>query len=488
MRIFIVTEGGNSAGIGHITRCSSLYQAFEGKGIIPEFVINGDETVKSLLKDKKYTIFDWLQEKERLYSLIKGADILFIDSYLAGLDFYNEVSGLVKTCVYIDDNNRFDYPNGIVLNGSINAEDLSYSRKAGIVYLLGPAYMPLRREFQGIADKAARESISTVMVTFGGDDSRNMTPKVLRMLAESHPEFVKKVVIGHGFKNIEEIDGFKDKNTELILYPDAEEMKKVMLESDVAISAGGQTLYELARVGVPTLAIAVAENQMNNIRGWDKAGFIKYAAWWEDDGTLENISAGMNLLKDRHVRDHMCKAGRTLVDGKGAERTIKKVMRHHIETSLVLRKARMDDAYTLFELSNDLEVRGNSFNPEKIEFEDHKKWLAGKLQDKNVLFLIAEENNNLVGQVRFEMSEDEAVISISIAKSYRGLGIGCSIINEALSRLRLESPFIKVVKAYVKEQNTSSLNFFEKAGFKFMKKVIIKNQDAFEYHLINNGN
>jgi len=49
-------------------------------------------------------------------------------------------------------------------------------------------------------------------------------------------------------------------------------MKRVMAASDMAISAAGQTLYELARIGVPTIATAVVKNQLNNVQGWEKWG------------------------------------------------------------------------------------------------------------------------------------------------------------------------------------------------------------------------
>ena len=53
MKVVIVTEGGKDIGFGHITRCISLYQAFEERGIIPEFIVSGDTTVASLLKERR---------------------------------------------------------------------------------------------------------------------------------------------------------------------------------------------------------------------------------------------------------------------------------------------------------------------------------------------------------------------------------------------------------------------------------------------------
>jgi UDP-2,4-diacetamido-2,4,6-trideoxy-beta-L-altropyranose hydrolase len=322
MRVFILTEGGSNIGIGHITRCASLYEALEDKGMVPEFVINGDETVNYLLKDKNHKIFDWLQERERLYSLIKGADIVFIDSYLAGHDVYTAVSSSAKLCVYIDDNNRIDYPKGIIVNGGINAEDPDYSVREDVTYLLGPRYTPLRKEFWDVPEENIKEKVESVMITFGGDDNRNMTPKVLKALAENYPDILKKVIIGKGFINIADVEDAIDNKTEIIYYPDSEGMIKVMLESDIAVSAGGQTLYELARVGVPTIAVAVADNQTNNIDGWRKNGFIDYAGWWEDGDLLDNIVKNVESLSDIRIRDKMAGAGRSLVDGQGAKRIV----------------------------------------------------------------------------------------------------------------------------------------------------------------------
>jgi len=56
MKVFILTEGGEEIGFGHLIRCISLYQAFEERGITPKFVVNGDESIEDLLKNKSYEI------------------------------------------------------------------------------------------------------------------------------------------------------------------------------------------------------------------------------------------------------------------------------------------------------------------------------------------------------------------------------------------------------------------------------------------------
>ena len=61
MKVVILTEGGADIGFGHITRCLSLYQAFEEKGIVSEMIINGDGSVLGLLRNSNYQIFDWVK-------------------------------------------------------------------------------------------------------------------------------------------------------------------------------------------------------------------------------------------------------------------------------------------------------------------------------------------------------------------------------------------------------------------------------------------
>lgn len=481
MRVLIATEGSSNTGFGHVTRCISLYQAFEEKGMATEFIVNGDNTVYDLLKNTKHIVFNWLKELERFFNLLKEADIAVIDSYLTDYGIYKRISDLVKITVYIDDNRRIDYPDGIVVNGTIFAEKMNYPEREGIIYLLGSRYTPMRKEFWEVPQKRTRNGKENVMITFGGDDSRNMTAKVLKLLVDNCPELTKNVIIGKGFQDTNVLEKIKDKNTKLIYYPNAEGMKNIMLESDIAISAGGQTLYELARTGVPAIAIAVADNQLNNIKGWQKAGFIEYAGWWEDGGILDNILQKMQLFRNPGSRDEKIKIGRKMADGRGAIRIAEYCIKRYYVQNLFLRKAEEKDIYNIYELSNEPEIRNNSFSYEQVELDSHKKWFFDKLNDKSCLFLIAEINNNFLGQVRFDINDAESVISVSIGSKHRGLGAGRILIDKAIDFLRLKNSDIRHIKAFIKKENSASVRLFEKADFKFIKMLKVKNQDALEY-------
>lgn len=83
MKVTILTEGGRDIGYGHITRCTSIYEAFEEIGKQSQLVVNGDETIEDLLKGKNYKVFNWLDDQQLLFEILDNANIVFIDSYLA---------------------------------------------------------------------------------------------------------------------------------------------------------------------------------------------------------------------------------------------------------------------------------------------------------------------------------------------------------------------------------------------------------------------
>jgi len=483
MKVFIITEGSKNTGFGHITRCLSLYQAFKERGILPEFIINGDNNIEYLLKNVNYQIFNWLDEKSKLFEKLKDADIAIIDSYLADISIYNTLSDLVKLSVYIDDNKRLDYPRGIVVNGSIYAEELNYPHKNGVTYLLGTKYTPLRKEFREVPKKKIKEKIESIMVTFGGDDAKNMTPKILAFLNDEYPNLIKNVIIGRAFQNIDEIKKYIDKNTNLIYYPNAEKMKETMLESDIVISACGQTLNELARVGVPTIGVCIAENQMGSIKGWEKVGFLEYTGWYNNSNILEKIKNSIKYLENEEVRKNKYKITRKFIDGKGSSRIIRLSLFNLFKKNLILRKVNFEDALEIFNLSNDDVVRKNSFTPQKIEWGSHLIWLKKKLEDENsIYFAVINDLNKFYGLVRFDIGSISkvAIIGISLKKNIRGIGLSPVIIDKAVNEL-LKIKSIKLIKAYIKNENIPSIKSFEKAKFVLLDNLIIKGSKSKVY-------
>ena len=304
MKAIILTEAGSTIGFGHLTRCIGLYQGLKEKKIHTEIIVNADSSTNHLLKGINHKRINWLKNSEIIFKKLESIDIVIIDSYLADLDFYKKVSEIVKIPVYIDDYKRLDYPKGVVINPSIYGNKLNYPKKDGINYLLGKDYIILRKEFWQIPKKKINKKIKNVLITFGGMNHQKLAKKIAKHLKN---KFNFNTYIVEPNKNLS-----------------AKDMLKLMLKVDLCISGGGQTTYELARVGASTIGICFAENQLNNLIYGEKEGYLKFAGWFNEEKLPRKIESFLiDLNYEKRVK--MNKIGQESVDGRGVKRLLKTI-------------------------------------------------------------------------------------------------------------------------------------------------------------------
>jgi spore coat polysaccharide biosynthesis predicted glycosyltransferase SpsG/RimJ/RimL family protein N-acetyltransferase len=486
MKVSIVTEGFSNTGYGHITRCSSIYQAFLDEKIQPTLFVNGDSTSMNLLNGMNSRNIDWLANPFELIADIQHSDILIIDSYKADLSLYILFSSNAALSVYLDDNMRIDYPKGVIVNGTINSEFFPYARKFGHEYFLGTSFIPLRKEFHDIPPKEISKNIQSILITFGGQDLKNFTLPVLKMANLIFPTAKKKVIIGSGFNDIDQFENYETEIVTMYYSPDASIIRDLMYESDIAISASGQTLYELAVCGTPTIAISVADNQKNNTLEWVRKSFIQTPVFSEDPDCMEKIRSSLISLEPWLTRKKISETGQQSVDGLGAKRIVNNLLNSiapHIQLSL--KPITSDDIQCLFQLANDPVVRLNSINTGSISWEEHVEWFQRRLTDQNCHLLIFHRGDKFVGQVRFDLSNDYAIINISLTEEFRGQGLAKRMILQAVENLSQHQKAIRIVYAYIRAENAASIKSFLASGFNFMEETLIHGNQFMRYKLEN---
>ena len=87
----------------------------------------------------------------------------------------------------------------------------------------------------------------------------------------------------------------------------------------MAVTAAGLTAYEMACAGIPQLAIAIAANQRRVVRGLEEAG-LALCLDLTSGGSLAELPAGLERLRDPELRRLLGERGKTAFDGKGAQR------------------------------------------------------------------------------------------------------------------------------------------------------------------------
>jgi UDP-2,4-diacetamido-2,4,6-trideoxy-beta-L-altropyranose hydrolase len=169
----------------------------------------------------------------------------------------------------------------IVHNQNLLALEHDYGVADHTRLLLGPRYAVLddayrhpRSERAGVPERAR-----VVLVTFGGADRTNQSRKVVEALAslEDPPDRVILVVGGlytHAEELKEYVDGLPDLAVEL--HVNTSKMPELMAASDLAVSSGGLTAWELACLGVPNIILSTADAERQTGRLLSRRDYAHY--------------------------------------------------------------------------------------------------------------------------------------------------------------------------------------------------------------------
>lgn len=356
MKTLIFTEGGSVSGNGHITRCLSFCPELISKGAAPVLIIKPDRTgeiaaVETINIDGlAVEQFDWHDIKnlknfmaafigvrrlaaQNRTAIKNGAGNtkcglnVIADSYKACLDVYAYLCEVSDAQIFFDDYHRIDYPGGHVLNGAVCAPKIAYAASRGVKYLLGPSYQPIRKEFTNAAPVKTKEKLSNILITLGGSDSGEVCKRILEALSVKFADIEKNIVTGRPLNDGEDIKKLAGENAHFHSGLSAAQMAALMSESDIAVSAGGQTLYELARLGVPTIAFIMAENQRNNVNGFLELLAVEDGGESADAGFKNKIAAAVDRLMSCGRRRELSELSKKIVDGQGVSRCIKEVFK-----------------------------------------------------------------------------------------------------------------------------------------------------------------
>lgn len=372
--VVIRADANSKIGMGHVMRCLSVADALLKRGEEVLFVTADDTPVPLLTKKGvPYRVLhtdyaDMEAELPELWEVLRelpqGAESpeaalaqkntsILVDSYYVTEKYLAALKKRITT-IYMDDIYAFSYPVDMLINYNIYGEEMGYEKDAAFAdtkLLLGTEYVPLREEFSAGAGYAqSRKELSAetenvtpaedrlhqtaeqgrtadggILITTGGSDSFNLAGQLLMeaMKYDALKEKEYHVVSGSLNPHIGELQALAQKHENIHIHCNVTNMAELMAESEVALSAGGSTLYELCAVGVPVIAFSFAENQERLVQTFVKRGIAQYGGNYRTDGNkmIQNTIAGLEtLLEDKNLRSEYRKKARTLVDGKGADR------------------------------------------------------------------------------------------------------------------------------------------------------------------------
>lgn len=389
-----------------------------------------------------------------------------LDGYRFDAAYREAIGEAGPKCLLVDDNGGQDcFEPDLVLNQNVHATADLYSRRARHTrLLLGPRYALLRKEFAEYCDyvREIPENGKKILVTMGGSDPNDLTPRILPHLGERLGKDVQvRVVVGgdagHARAVESQASAFQGR---VQVLRDVRNMAELMGWADLAIAAAGTTCWEMCCLGLPAIVVEAADNQRPIARKLDTMGVAVNAGPVQLVDCAELAERAHEMLRDQQRRSQMSLRARRLVDGRGAGRVL-----IFMNSDLRVRLAEARDCRLLWEWANDVVARSASFSESPISWESHQQWFKQQMGSAAARIYIAENKAaEPVGQVRYQIEAARATLSINLAPKLRGQGLGSKVLLLGIEEL-FNTTSVETIDAYVKPANAHSLELFRSAGF-----------------------
>lgn len=291
-------DAGAQHGLGHLSRCLTLANAFSKQGVRSLFVVNAPEHVSKRVSAEGHQIVRVgvpLGPKDDPRNwFMAGVKLIILDSKSINQSYVAACQALAPVG-YFDDEIARDLMCDLIINNHPWASTNDYGQQTGRRLLLGPRFNTVRPEF--FKPTSERHGL---LITLGGEDPSNDTTWLIEELAEAIGHTPTMVVIGPAHPNIKAVQSVCKRllpESEVYLAPPT--LVPLTQRCRFAISAAGTTCYELAAAGVAMAVLAVEDHQVRLAEKISAMG-VALKIKLHDDGNKDNVrSTYANLINPK---------------------------------------------------------------------------------------------------------------------------------------------------------------------------------------------
>lgn len=431
-----------------------------------------DESIKQLIATQNANLIsleegmDLRSEAEYLNEHhLKEEELFVLDGYDFDEVYKNTIAQSRVKLICIDDLYQNTDCIDLIINHGGAATRNNYKENKKTQFALGPKFALLRPPFWQYARNKVPHSVidQNLFICFGGSDPENQTLKTLQNISSSSIDKCF-IVLGSAYQYREALEAYINSsghNVELLTNLSAEELVEVMSKCQSAITSPSTISYEYLSIGGLLYLKQTADNQLHlyNYLLDQKLAF-KLEAFPVDDYHIKSAS----LIRQQNI-----------FDGLQAKRF------NYLFKSLVLeiKDASIADKQLFFDWTNEEMTRKQSFSQDAVPWEDHVNWFDTKLTSRSSLMYVLELNCMPIGQVRFDLTSENIIISFSLDRDYRGKGLGTAILHKALITLLSEKNPQKTIIGYVRKGNVPSQKAFKL--LEFTEEETQAYEDSYQY-------
>ncbi len=331
-RVGFRVDAAAALGGGHVMRCLTLARTFRSLGHSCTFLCSEETT--EVISEDLWDGFDVCTvSEESPEKTNERFDLLVFDHYGMAASDERAWRKHAGTLMVIDDLANRPHDCDLLLDQTygVLAEDYKALVPADCRLLLGSGYALLREEFGAHRDasldlRTGRLAGRRILVSLGMTDVGGIAGRVCDLLKTINSLQHVDVVLGRmapSYTRIREICSGDDR---FRLHSDVRNMAELMLQADVGIGAGGTTTWERCAMGLPSLVLVLADNQIKIADLMNKAGAIGLLgdARTESDQHLSDQLT--RFLSDADGLSEFGRRSAELCDGAGARRVVEEVL------------------------------------------------------------------------------------------------------------------------------------------------------------------
>lgn len=486
MKIIIRTDASTWIGSGHVMRCLVLADELKKRDYSISFVClpqQGDmisyietrgfsvlklkELSQKIIPTHDADYEGWLQrsvidDAEDFIDCVQSADLIITDHY--AIDHVWQriiIDKLGCYLVAIDDLVR-THDADLIIDQTLGRISNEYKGRAQI--LAGSDYALLAPKFFTLRERGLKKTLmkgkKRVLISMGGVDKPNSTLLALKALVgKVDADFT--VLLNKQAPNYQEVKEWCLEHTNVTHCDFESDMANLMLQHDLAIGAPGTTSWERACLGLPSILIPLATNQLAVCDQLIKHDAIVKVS-------LDRINYDLLIAYKKIISqwDFFHINNLKLCDGVGATRVVMEISRLFESNKirhLQLIKATEDDISLVYQWQSHPKTREYALNKSIPTWDEHKRWMVNKINDpKDYFYIVLDKTENKkLGVLRLDyLSEHNYVISIYMAPVEYGKGIA-SLVLKMIDDLHKNV----TIHATVLENNVKSQKLFKKSGY-----------------------
>ena len=512
IKIVIRTDASRELGSGHVMRCLTLADLLSSKDVSVQFITRDHQgNLNELIKNKGFDVsvlpnnegerrqtegylnfLTTTQEDDAAGTIQilekKKIDLLIVDHYALDQIWEKKLRSHTKKLMVIDDLSNRKHECDLLLDQNYSHHKNRYDQliSPSTIRLLGPDYALIRQEF--INNEFVRqhigENIKRVFIFFGCSDPYNLTTTTLKAL--THPKLIHlslDVVIGSANSFHAEIKNNVERHPSATLHIQVENIAELMMNADIAIGAGGTTTWERISVGLPSIVVTTAENQVAHIKNLHHDNYLVWIGNADQVNQQTIYKALINAINNPKNLYECNYKGNHFVVGQSLETLFDLLKNGPQRESFSVRIADISDYKLLLNWDNDpneqkecisgdfKKRRGNQFSISEQQNEE-----------TNFLFMI-ESKIGTIGHLYFKRIGAHYNIKFSINNFFFESVLAKQIISKAIDYLKNENLF--TLNSDLKNNTFAGNQVFYKLSSNDLDFSIAKSKEEDKFYLIS---